>query len=316
MAPNRQTPLVAIFATILILIALLVFLLVYDDLRAKLWVQGMAGVIMTLIVAVVLFAILRSVIHVKNATILGVVLSGGGAAIFYLLALPQIKPFFFPMHSLSGYVYFKQDNATEPLSPVSGVVAEIPSTGQKSPPTDPSGRFVIDGVYADETSLQFQYAGKTYPVTTTNYPSGRYPVIIRAPVEPLANRKQVAVSWERAPSHHCDLQGYDKATGFTLSANLAKDADEVRLGAKRLHLKVSLPTGFGNLTQPGDTLPGNSIDFVEVGDVETRTQGWEWDNITDNQLNIKVAICVNRKNAERVAGGSDFQTIYWYGVMK
>jgi len=316
MARRPQTPLAAAFATIIILIALLVFLLVYDDLRTKLWIQGMSGVIMALIVAVVLFAVLNSVLHVKNANLWGGIVGGGGAVIFYLLVLPQIKPFFFPTHALSGYVYFKQDNPTAPLTPVAGVVAEIPTTGQKSAATDDSGRFVLDGVYADETNLQLQYAGKTYPVVTTNYPNSRYPVIERAPVEPQPNRRAVGVAWQSSPAYKCDLQGYTKATGFMLTATLTKDGDEMRVGAKRLHLKVTLPTGFGDLTQPDAQLPPKSIDFVEVNDVDTRNQGWEWDDIQDKETKVKVAICVNSKTPDREVAATDFQTIYWYGVMK
>src|SRR5688572_21212889 len=100
MPPRRRSvPLSAVFATILILFGFLIFLLVYDDLRRQLWVQGMAGVVMTLIVAVILFSIVDSTINVSRAPIVGVLITGGGAAIFYLLLLPQIKHFFFPTHS-------------------------------------------------------------------------------------------------------------------------------------------------------------------------------------------------------------------------
>lgn len=315
MAPRRSAPLAAVFATILILIGFVIFLLVYGDLRRLLWVQGMVGVIMALIVAVILFSIVYSVVEVEKVVLWGVVVSGGGAAIFYFLILPQIKPFFFPTHAIAGYVFYK-DDPKEPLTAVPGVVAVVPTTGQKSAPSDNSGRFVIEAVYSDETSMQFEHGGKTYPVLTTNYPDGRYPVIPRPRVEPSPQKRSVTVSWKKNAAYKCDKEGYTSATGYTLVATLAKNDEEVSRGAKKLHLKVTLAEQFGDITQPGDMQPGNSIDFLEDGDKAGRSQGWEWAKIDENQPNIKVGICVSRKDGNQEPAAANFETTYWYGVLR
>jgi hypothetical protein len=137
MAPRRSVPLAAVFVTILILIGLLVFLLVYGDLRHQLWVQGMAGVVISLFLAVILFSIVDSAAHVKNAALWGGIAGMSGAALFYMLVLPRIKPLLFPTHGISGNVFYK-DAPKEPLTAVPGVVAVVPTTEQSSPPSDNS----------------------------------------------------------------------------------------------------------------------------------------------------------------------------------
>jgi hypothetical protein len=310
---SRSVPLLAVFGIILILFAFVIFLLTNDYLRRQIWVQGLVGVVMAAIVAVILFTIVDSVLKVEKAPLWGVVVSGSGAAIFYLLVLPQLKPYFFPTHPVSGFVYYQKQNAAEPAEPVRGVIAEIPTTGQTSPETNERGRFDIPAVYVGETQLKFHHAGKAYDSAIT--PDGNYYIIVRPPREPRPQPKSLA-KWKESREYKCELEDYANATGFTLDTSLPKDADEIARGATRLHLKVTLPEKFGDLTQPADTQPGNSIDFVDTGDIEGRTQGWEWDDIKEEHPNIKVNICVSRKAGQPKPSASDLQTIYWYGVMK
>jgi hypothetical protein len=310
---HRSVSLVAVFAAILILLGFLVFLLTSDYLRRQMWVQGLVGIIITAVVAVILFTIVDSVIRIDNAPILGVIVSGGGAAIFYLVALPYIKQMIFPTHPVSGYVYYQKQNSLEPSEGVKGVVVEIPTTGQKSPETNDEGRFDIPAVYVGETQLKFHYAGKSYdsPISKDN----NYYLIVRPPTEPRPQPKTLT-QWKPSSKYKCEVDKNMSATAFNLDASVPKDAAEIQRGAKWLHLKVSLPQEFGDLTQPADTQPGNSNDFVDEGDVEGRTQGWEWQSINEDQPKINVSICVVRKPGQRKATASNLETIYWYGVLK
>jgi hypothetical protein len=314
---SRATPIWIVFAMILVLIGFVIFLLAYDDLSAKASVQGMVGIVLTLIVAVILFSIVNSAMQVRGAALWGGVLGISGAALFYLLLLPMIKPFIFPSHSIYGYVFYESSNPQN-LVPVPGVIAVLPSTNQRSAPTDASGRFDIVSVYSDDTNIQFQHGGTTYPAKTTDHADGRYAIIPVRVTEPNPIQRPVATPWEQSKTYKCSLmaeQRYVAAMGFTLNATLARNDQEISRNAKSLHLKVRLDKEFGDLTQPNDRdTESPSFDFVEPGDVETRVLGWEWPIVDVNQRNVKIDLCVNRRKGDKVASPSDLATIYWYGV--
>jgi hypothetical protein len=320
MSRRTQSPLFAIFAIIIILIGLMIFMLVYDDLNRKLWVQGLIGLILATVVTVILFSIVYSSVQVRGAALWGGVLGIGGGALFYLLLLPYIKPFIFPTHSVSGYVYYKRDAAAGSLKAVRGVVAEVPDTGQKSAPTDESGRFVIDGVYAENAKILFRHAGETYPVNTADYKDGEYPIIDPPVTEQQPNKRTVdSARWKKDSGADCELErdkGFAKVRGFTLEDTLAKDDGEAARGARVLHLKVALPGAYGYLSQPGEDEPGGSIDFLEQGDRDGRAQGWEWEKADGRETKVKVSICVSTKPGEREPSAGDLQTLYWYGVLR
>ncbi|HWW74621.1 MAG TPA: hypothetical protein VNZ44_04445 [Pyrinomonadaceae bacterium] len=316
--PRRESSsIVPAIATVLILIALLVFLLVYDDLRSKLWIQGVVGLVLAALVTVILFSVVYSAANVRGAAVWGGVLGISGGALFYLLLLPYVKPFIFPTHPVSGYVYYKTADPNV-LRAVTGAVAEVPETGQKSAPTDGSGRFVIDAVYADTDSLLLHNGADTYPVKTAEHPDNRYAVIPPPPDDPLPlKRAPEAGGWKPAPKLGCQTlaeRGYARSTGFVFEGELPKSKEEAAGGANVLHLKVRLPGDYGYLSEPDDLAPGNSIDFKEdKSDVEGRTQGWEWGGVGDPKLSVKVTVCVNTKAGDRAPAPDDLQTLYWFG---
>ena len=319
MARRPSTPIGVVIGTIAVLLVFVVFLLVFKDLNQKLWVQGMVGLILALIIAVILFSVVQSQIHVRGAALWGGVLGISGAALFYLLLLPRIKPFIFPAHSISGYVFYKTNGPQDPLIAVQGVTAVVPATGQKSAPTDATGSFIIGNVYEDASDLLFQHAGNTYPAKTSDHKDGRYAIIPQRPTEPPQTRRPVEVKWELVKTYKCDLmaeKGYVTAAGYQLTANLPRNDVEVNRNAKKLHVKASLAKEFGDLTQPNDLEPRTSNDFDESGDVPGRVLGWEWPDINLDRPNVKIALCVNRRKVDKVAGPDNFLTLYWYGVMR
>jgi len=318
--PRRtKISLVAVFAVVLILLGFLVFLLAYDDLKRIGWVQGLAGVIMSLIVAVVLFSIVYSAAEVRGAAFLGGVLGISGAALFYVFLLPRIYPFFFPARSVSGYVYFKRNNPGEALQAVANVTARIPATNQHSNPTDETGYFTIADVYVDPTKLDFDYAANTYLVNVSDYPDQHYDIIPRPQIEPTPNQKPLVNVWKKSDWYKCDLrrdEGYTAVEAFSLETDLKKDDGERSSEAKILHVRTTLDSKVGDLTQPRNFSPEKGMNAVQPGDHPGRDHGWLWTDIKDEKAKVKVAICVSRKNGGRKPEANDLTTVYWYGVLK
>ena len=317
MSSKSWASLAPVFAAILILLAFLVFLLVYDDLNSKLWVQGLVGIVIALVVSVVLFSIIYSSVHVKGAALWGGVLGMSGGALFYLILLPYLKPFIFTSHSVTGFVYYKRGAPDAPLKAVQGVVAQIPETGQKSAPSDQQGRFVIDSVYSENTKLLFQYAGDTFPANTADYKDSIYAIIPLPVKEPPPERKSIDASqWQEGNPKECprdQVGAYATVKEFALNQTIAKDAAAKAAGATRLTLKVSLPADKGDIFDAEETEPGTGLEIQEQGSSDLRTRSWQWQKITGDQLKIRIVICLGTKGGQGEPSSGNLETAYWFG---
>src|SRR5450432_2723165 len=96
---SNTKPAVAVRAAVFLLLFFAIVFL-YDDLKTLPFVQGMSGLVFTLGAAVILFSAVPGKALIKGPIVIG------GAAAFFLVALPRIEPFVFPTYTISGTIYY------------------------------------------------------------------------------------------------------------------------------------------------------------------------------------------------------------------
>ena len=83
-------------------LAIIVLILVVPSIRRDPFAQGVAGLVLALLVAVIIFALFPGQAPVSVKLPVSVATAAG----FYLALLPRIKPFIFPVGVLRGEVRF------------------------------------------------------------------------------------------------------------------------------------------------------------------------------------------------------------------
>ena len=172
---NEPKPnLIAVFFTVLILLAFVVFVLVYDDLRTNQAALLFAGAMISAIVSVILFSVVPSNANPYLRT--GVSL--GGAALFFYMVYPPLRDdISHPDLTISGGVYYQNDPSSQTFRPVAGVTVTIPYNTDLKSQTDDLGAFAIHHAPPGVKALFAVYKNVIYPIDLTKYTNENYPVI-------------------------------------------------------------------------------------------------------------------------------------------
>jgi hypothetical protein len=153
---------VVVFATVLVLLAFVVFVLAYGDLRTNHAALTLAGAMTAAIISVILFSIVPS--SANPYLKLGV--SFGGAALFFYTIYPKMEAAISrpPDLTISGGIYYQNDGKSQAtLKPVARAKVKIPYTDQESETND-LGEFAIHHAPEGVKALFVVYKSLIYPV--------------------------------------------------------------------------------------------------------------------------------------------------------
>jgi hypothetical protein len=184
------------------------------------------------------------------------------------------------------------------------VVIQVPETGQKSQPTDASGRFELPHLSFEPSALDAIYAGKVYSFQTNK--TNKYPVIPR-PRDPVPSPRSSINSSDWTEGDKCSkasANGYKVAKEFVLSKEIPSKS-----GYKKLRLQVAVQ---------------NRAEIVHAQNIEPESEGFEvqddagyanarqWEFSINGEISrIKVAVCLGSKE-EQGLSRDYLKTSYWF----
>jgi len=295
---------IAVGATVVVCFAFMVFVLTYDDLKQDDFTQRLTGIVLTIAVAVILFSVVPSSAQLTKT---GIAL--GGAAAFWILALPRVSEFLFPWHTITGYIYYRSSHKPqEGLRPVEGVVVQVRNTGQKSQPTDEHGRFVIDSVPRAVGDLTVSYNGLDYAIMPKEHPDRRYPVIPRNHEE-TSNPVTIGTQdWSEDGGDQClpeSQRRYVRLKRCLLQKTIPK-----LTGYETLHVQILLGgDGTFEIADAHRLEPANGVGVQEKD--ESHARQWEFP-ITGDDLRVRLLVCLGTKQTGRTPTDECPVAHYWF----
>lgn len=240
-----------LWGAITVCVGLILLVLLMPNLAGQRLAQGIAALSMTLLVAIVIFAIVQTP-TVKQLTgiagpLLQILLPVVSAAGFYFALFDKVQEVFWPAGPtmITGMVTFEGTSYG-----VEGVEVRVPNTGQTDR-TDESGEFKIPGVHNQVTELRFRYGSVDVmrPITA----SGRYPVVPRFDTLTTAARTIDPQAWQVVNENQCPTEGAGAVTLYRLLGTLRLAADgppeDRRSSAESMMYLLRIETGrLGRIT--------------------------------------------------------------------
>jgi len=274
-----------------------VFVFVYDDFRVSPFVQGIASLLVALTIAVVSFS------AVRGSKLVRVPLGLAGAAAFYLLVFPQIKPFVFPLYSFTGYVVREDGRSVE------GADVEIEDTGLHSK-TNSEGRFTISNIPSRITITHLvviSRGGQTHIVEAKNYP-GR---IFRIPIDPRVKSSVYHISsneWREGSHAECistDEKRFLHPAQFWLNKPIQNEEDYSDLLLRVWYDDDDVEIIEARMQQPAK---GRWVTDV-YGDSKAR----KWQMPAEGRTTtISLYICLGSNRKQSSFSKSKLQSVYWF----
>ncbi|MDX6499955.1 MAG: CarboxypepD reg-like domain [Blastocatellia bacterium] len=306
--PSNTSPGVAIVTAILG-IGFFVFVFVYDDLKSRPFIQGMSGLVFTLVASVILFSAVPGEAKIKGPFILG------GAAAFFFLAVPRIEKLVFPAHTIFGTIYYVGTNR-----PVPDVSIRIPGTNQQVT-TNNSGYFQMQAVPRRVTKLVANPGGEDYEFEIKEEDENpKYAIIPAPPPPPVRSRSTVIdpKDWQIHVDNQCSKEGEATNRKVTLLiwAKKISRLDDF----SRLLVEVE-PLGSSDITQTAKLEPpdiGGDFTDAEAPDKRDVRHLHQWvipfvdkdKNVDLKEIDVKLAVCLGMdKNSIPV---SSINASYWF----
>lgn len=302
---SQSNPKVAIGAAVLC-IMLVVFVFVYDDLKTNPFVQGTTAILVALAIAVVLFS------AVPGSKVVRVPLGVAGAAGFYLLLLPQIKPFVFPFYSFSGYVAREEEHSSEntgTFTPVEAADVEIKDTGLHSM-TNSKGQFTIPQIPSQITitHLIITRGGQSHTVELKKYPDK----IFRIPADPRTIKSSVSPvsssEWAAGTRTGCVSQGRKKFP-YVAQFLLTKTVQNGE-GYADFVIRVWSDDEKIEIVEARKQQPATGYKVTEL-DGDAKAQKWQVP-VEGSTTTIRLYVCLGTNDKKTPLSQSKLQSIYWF----
>lgn len=299
---NESNPTVALITTLLGL-GYVVFVFVYDDLKRDPFVQGISGIIVALFIAIILF----SAVSGSRATV-KLPISLAGAAAFYIILLPQIKPYVFSLNSYTGYVAVECGGRDKYFLPVQGAVVEIKDTDLKATTND-TGKFTIPNVPSQVTisELIISQGGNHYNFNVKENPDN----VFHIPPEPLladSNKDIIdAGEWIEDKSE-CRSDDPDKKYSTTKQFSLSKSVPR-KADYSAMLIEVSALEGAEIISARKLEPPEGTKVQSEEG--YTKVQKWQIP-LNDNEAKLRLSICIGTIKRGVQGSSANLKTAYWF----
>lgn len=293
--PKAETDAIKLLVGVCFAVILLVLLV--PGIRRAPFAQGMAGLVMALLVAVVIFALFPPTVDPK-VKLPASLLSAAG---FFLVLVPKIKPMVFPRGDLVGDVQFEGTS-----TPVEGATIRLRGS-QTDVTTGKNGNFVLTDVRSDATDLEIHY--KQFDTTVVVNDAGHYPVVPRfAPASTEPKSVDVA-RWVESRTAPCtpSVAGA-RPRRFAIQEPLSMDVEawkSKRVSDSTFHIKIR-PTGGAMISAAGLDQPERTVRL----NVESEAPAWHW--YVENpprSVTAQITVCV-----ENVAGTGPAPLVmtYWF----
>lgn len=262
--PRRRAPAAShpygVIAATGICVAFLLLILLHPELRQERFAQALAGIILALLVAVILFSLFP-----PKA---GVPLAIGTAAGFYLFLFPKVQASLFPVAEILGTVTYQGSQRAVPK-----VVVRVGNSGQADT-TDNVGEFVLRRVAPGVKELRFsvEQFDTIVPVSSSNI----YPIVPQIRTFETLPKTIPAASWKQAQRSACPQKHVPPRLYILETAIPVDTIREPELRGKRLEAGVLVHVRLS--PQHGVTI----VDAQSVGPLP----GWE-DNPARERPNWK-----------------------------
>jgi hypothetical protein len=302
---SQNNPKVAIAAAVLC-ITFVVFVFVYDDLKTNTFVQGITSLLVALTIAVVLFS------AVRGSKVIRLPLGVAGAAGFYLLLLPQVKPFVFPFYSFAGYVAQQEDHPSEKtgtFTPLEGADVEIKDTGLHST-TNPKGQFTISQIPSQitVTHLIISRGGQSHTVEIKKYPDK----IFRIPADPRIIKSRVSSvnsnEWTQGTRTGCVSESEKKspyAAQFLLTKTVQNDE-----GYADFVLRVWSDDEKIEIVDAREQQPTKGRKVTELN-ADSKAQKWLVP-VEGRTTTIRLYVCLGTNDKKTSLSSSKLKSLYWF----
>jgi hypothetical protein len=275
----------------------ILLVLLVPGIRRAPFAQGMAGLVMALLVAVVIFALFPPTVDPK-VKLPASLLSAAG---FFLVLVPKIKPMVFPRGDLVGDVQFEGTS-----TPVGGATIRLRGS-QTEVTTGKNGNFVLTDVRSDATDLEIHY--QQFDTTVAVNDAGHYAVVPRFAPASTQPKSIDAARWTENRTAPCTPSAPGaRPRRFALAQPLALDAEEwksKRISDSTLHIKVR-PTGGATISAAVIDQPERTIRL----NVESEAPAWHWylEN-PPRAVDAQITVCV--ENVART-GPAPLVLTYWF----
>jgi hypothetical protein len=300
-ASSNSNPKVAIIAAGLC-IGFVGFVFVYEDLKASPFVQGITSLLVALTIAIVLFS------AVPGSKIIRIPIGVAGAAGFYLLLLPQIKPFVFPFYSFTGYVAHEKRSESEgTFIPVEGADVEIKDTGLRSK-TNAAGQFTIPNIPSQITITQLiiSRGGHSHIIEIKKFPDNIFRIpedlgVVKSSLYPVSSS-----DWVEGSRPECAVAA-EKEFLFLAQFWLTKTVHN-EAGFSDLVMRVWCDDQELEIVEARKEQPAQGL---KVQDAEgySRAQKWRVPAQGD-ATTISLYVCLG-SNGEKVSK-SKLKSAYWF----
>lgn len=277
-------------------VAFLLLILLHPQLREQRFAQSIAGLLLALLIAVVLFSLFPPTA--------GIPIALGTATGFYLLLFPRIQSALFPNREILGTVTYQHSERGVP-----GARVRIRNSGQAAV-ADSFGEFVLRRVAADVSELVLSAEGFDTVVPLSR--NGVYAVVPEMKRIETLPRQVPAAAWAEEPGDRCPQQGAPSRL-FVLDTSIAVDSTEhAELRGKQvqglvLHVRVA-PRGRGTIldAQSAGPLPGWE------DSPSSERPNWKWSFPVGNQgaVPIRLEVCYSPDQPSPASGPAVGAT-YW-----
>lgn len=275
----------------------ILLILLVPGIRRAPFAQGMAGLVMALLVAVVIFALFPPAADPRVKLPAALVSAAG----FFLVLVPKIKPMVFPRGDLVGDVQFEGTS-----TPVEGATIRLRGS-QTEVTTNKNGNFVLTDVRSDATDLEIHY--KQFDTTVAVNDAGHYAVVPRFGSASTEPKSVEAARWVENTTARCtpSVAGA-KPRRFALEAPVSMDIEQWKskhVSDTTFHMKIK-PTGGATIGAAAIDQPERTIRL----NVETEAPAWHWYvESPPRSVEARITVCVD--GAPRT-GAAPLVMTYWF----
>lgn len=299
--PRRRTPVTThpygvVIATGICL-ALLLLILLHPQLRNEDFGQKLAGMIIGLLVAIILFSLFPPTA--------GVPIAIGTAAGFYLFLFPKIQTSLFPTREILGTVTYQGSQRGVP-----GVIVRVTNSGQEDT-TNRAGEFVLRRVAPDSRELRFSVEQFDTVVAVSR--KNVYPIVPFIRSFETLSKTVPSARWRRARTNACPRENGPSQLYILETLISADTIAEPELRGRRLeegllaHLRLS-PRGGVRIVdaQSLGPLPG----WDDNPAVERPNWKWTFPLGLRRSIPIRIEVCYVPDDATQNSE-PPFETTTW-----
>lgn len=265
----------SIRALVVLCLAVIMTIVFVPSVRAVPFAQGIAGLTMALLVAVVIFALFPAPPGIKVPVSL-VTASG-----FYLALLPRIERYIFPVTNLNGLVRY--EGTSIPVEHASITADGRPTT------TDAAGAFSISRIPSDVDSIEIRF--RQFDTTVAVNARGVYAVVANYETRTSAPRA-IPGRWVDGRAELCGARspGSPRARAFAIAESLSTNPEEWRsrrVADRSIHLRLR-PSGQASIVSATISEPEGAARDLRGGD-----EVWHWKaKATHDVVVARITACV------------------------